>query len=633
MIHNQLITDEAMWKVASYVLKHNPECCFITLDGADEWEGPPSSDTGRRGDLVGLPGMAGVEECALLLTSRPCRFHALSTDTQKIFRRLKLDGIKNVQELAECILEKLGDPDPKRSCNEFLRQVRKNNMSTLMKNALMLISALGVWENDKSLPTSMCINYINMINSFVCRAKGEQGWPSSEKRLRRLDDLEAEWKKQSSQLTDLFSRYKTFQRYAGLFLSLGHLASDLLLGKQEQSLVFSKEVCKPYLLVGDENDESLNVCLAIGIISKTETTTRGIKKVERYMFCHKTFQEFFAALWIASKYAAEGTKLLCEHVKTIENVLDYSILIQFICALCPDAGKEFWWYVAEEVVEKDERVQLHREGKDVFSVSDIRFDGIDELQRLVLRCMREARIEEKSDQCYFCCPDILILPWNTSDEDITLLWNMTYQYSNIKCLFVAYHTQPPKHVVLSIHRLISSGCGLQMLVLMGVCPSVLDLHKHNKLTCLRLDELSVDSLILPSTEEPGDLLLPVEGTRISEVSIIGVTLTHHGMEQLTGWLSSCSSLENLQLKKLSCSDHGSGCILPVLLDLQKCNRLKELRLQDLSVEGLLMPSQIQGNVNTDLLLFGVKMSAQSWRKFRALICWKSAATCRRDENQ
>ena len=99
------------------------------------------------------------------------------------------------------------------------------------------------------------------------------------------------------------------------------------------------------------------------------------------------------------------------------------------------------------------------------------------------------------------------------------------------------------------------------------------------------------------------------------MSIIGVTLTHHGMEQLTGWLSSCSSLENLQLKKLSCSDHGSGCILPVLLDLQKCNKLKELRLQDLSVEGLLMPSQIQGNVNTDLLLFGVKMSAQSWRKF------------------
>ena len=108
VVHNQLITDEAMWKVASYVLEHNQECCFITLDGADEWEGSPTSDTGRRGDLVGLPGMASVEECALLITSRPCRFHALSTETQKIFRRLKVDGIKNVQELEECILKKNG---------------------------------------------------------------------------------------------------------------------------------------------------------------------------------------------------------------------------------------------------------------------------------------------------------------------------------------------------------------------------------------------------------------------------------------------------------------------------------------------------------------------------------------------
>ena len=117
----------------------------------------------------------------------------------------------------------------------------------------------------------------------------------------------------------------------------------------------------------------------------------------------------------------------------------------------------------------------------------------------------------------------------------------------------------------------------------------LDLQKHNKLTYLKLVCLSVDSLILPSTEEPGGLLLPVEGTRISGVCIKAVTLTHHGMEQLTGWLSSCSSLEKLELSGLKCSDHVRGCILPVLLDLQKCNKLKKLELSFLSVEGLLLP--------------------------------------------
>ena len=129
--------------------------------------------------------MAGVEECALLITSRLCRFHALSTETQKIFRRLKVDGIKNVQELAECILKKkMGDPDPKRSCDLFNSQVRKNNMSKLMETPLMLINALRLWENDKSLHTSKCINYIKMIHLFVYQAKGEQCWPSSKNRLR-----------------------------------------------------------------------------------------------------------------------------------------------------------------------------------------------------------------------------------------------------------------------------------------------------------------------------------------------------------------------------------------------------------------------------------------------------------------
>ena len=46
-----------------------------------------------------------------------------------------------------------------------------------------------------------------------------------------------------------------------------------------------------YLLVSDKDSNSLNVS-GIRYLSKTETTTRGIKKVQSYAFCHKTFQEF-----------------------------------------------------------------------------------------------------------------------------------------------------------------------------------------------------------------------------------------------------------------------------------------------------------------------------------------------------
>ena len=67
--------------------------------------------------------------------------------------------------------------------------------------------------------------------------------------------------------------------------------------------MFFKDVCESYL--DDKDDEKLTVCLALGILSKTETTTRGIEIVESYEFPHKTFQDFFAAFWLAIKYADE----------------------------------------------------------------------------------------------------------------------------------------------------------------------------------------------------------------------------------------------------------------------------------------------------------------------------------------
>ena len=89
----------------------------------------------------------------------------------------------------------------------------------------------------------------------------------------------------------------------------------------------------------------------------------------------------FCCTVVSSKYAAEGKKL-CQHVKTIANVLDYSILIQFLCTLCPDAGKQFRLYVAEEGWRMT-RMFSDSDWKG-FSVGN----RIDDLQLLVCKCMR-----------------------------------------------------------------------------------------------------------------------------------------------------------------------------------------------------------------------------------------------------
>ena len=600
MIANQLFDDEKMLKVAIHVLKNHPEDCFILIDGADEWEGSPTSATGRRGDKAGLPDMTGVADSVILITSRPWRFYALSKKTQNIFMRLKINGIKDIGELTYRILEQLEDPDPRQSSSKFLRQVREKNMYELMKFPLILLIALRSWVDDHSLHKSMCINYINMLQTFIRRSKGQGDWSSSINKLGRLipnlNDIENKWELQSNELPGLLSKYKTIQRHAGLFLFLGHLAFDLLLRKNEQSLVFSKAEFKSYLRVDEENNESINVCLALGILSRTETTTRGLKKMESFAFCHKTFQEFFAALWLASKYKKEKSKLY-ECIKNVDNLFDYKMLIIFLCGINPRAGKQMWLDLVEDV--------------------QIPEGWVEDVQELVFKCMKQQEfnpIDQASGQIFFCITNIEIKP-TIPDEDVKLLRHVLEEYScNLKSLQVidknnVFGEKSVLHeslyrsmqhisslrlfrVTITHHDLEQlsgslSSCSCLETLDLGIvkcseqshscCLPVLDLQKLKKLQDLKLCDLSVKGL-----------LLPVEGDRLTSLELNNVTMNHHGLEQLSGSLSSCSCLEKLYLNEVKCNEQSHSCCLPVL-DLQKHNKLKELYLWYLSVEGLLLP--------------------------------------------
>ena len=633
MINNQLFNDNKMKEVAINVLKHNPEDCFIIVDGADEWKGSPSSETGRREDIAGLPGMAGVENCVILITSRPWRFQALSKKTQKTFRCLKLKGIADVKMLVESILRKMEYPKPVRSSINFLKQVNVNDMSELMESPLLLIIVLGCWIDDKFLHEIMCINYIKMIQSFIHRLKGHSGWSSSESRLLHfpnLHDLETKWEQQSNELPPLLSTYTFLQRYAGLFLPLGHLGFDLLLGKKEQSLIFSKAVLTKYLRADNENDESVNVCLALGILSKAETTMRGIEKLESYAFCHKTFQEFFAALWLASKYTNEKSKLY-KCIRNVTDLYDYEIMITFLCTFDPNTGKKFWLEIAEVIetykaleIENTLEVKMHWPKM--------------ELQNLVCKQIEKQRFDLKDNTpnqvCYYI-PYIMIRGV-ISHEEIMLLCRVMEEYScNVKGVYVDLFE--PGQQALSILRLTSSCCGLKhlnfkyhgtpveerqsdslehLLCVRGhthiSCYRGIDLQKQNKLENLNIIRFPVKNL-----------LLPVKGARLTSINLSEIKMDHHNLIQLSGSLSSYSVLERLTLKELRCSEHGRYmCCIPVL-DLKKHNKLEELKLSTLSVEGLKLPMEGARITSLSLSSDNVTMNHHGFQQLSKILSFLS----------
>ena len=603
MINNQLFDDDKMKEIAKYVLKHNPEDCFIILDGADEWKGSPTSETGRRGDIAGLPGMAGVDSCVIFITSRPWRFHALSEKTQTIFRRLKLKGIADVNMLVESILQKLELPEPVRSSNDFLKQVEENDMSELMQIPLVLLIALGSWIDNESFHKLMCINYIKMIQTFIRRLKGHAGWSSSENKLGlipNLYELETKWEQRSNELPSLLLKYKPLHRYAGLFLLLGQLAFNLLLGKEEQFLIFSKEDLTSCIKADDENDESVNVCLALGILSKAETTKRGIKKVENYAFCHKTFQEIFAALWLTSRYTNEASKQY-KYIENIQNLYSCDLMITFLCTIEPDTGKKFWIDLMEEdrirVINLTKTTMNHQSLQQL-SESLSSFSVLESLELEHLRCSDHNRcsipvidFQKRNQLTLLDLRDLLVegllLPMEGARFKLLRLNNVTMAH----------------HGLEQLSRSSSSCSSIKQLHLGEVrcsehrnrcCIPVLDLRKHNELELLDIMASPVEGL-----------LLPIEGARIRSLALDKVTMAHHELEQLSRSLLSWSSIKQLHLNGVRCSEHRDRSCIPVL-DLRKRNELEILRVMALPVESLLIP--MEGTKIRELVLDNVKMA-------------------------
>ena len=412
---------------------------------------------------------------------------------------------------------------------------------------------------------------MNIIKSFIHRAEGQGGWSAAGRRLRRVsysDITEIEGVQSVKELPRCISENRILRRYSCLLLSLGRLAYALLLDKQ--TIVITKDVCETYL--NDEEDEKLTVCLELGILSKTETTTFGIEIVDSYSFSHKTFQEFFAALWLSIKFAEEKSTLN-NCIKTRYDLFDYSVLIQFLCGLRPELGAEFWRYIAKEVNRKDDRSTDKRD------------------QNLVLKTVKEARdcCNEPGEQVYFCIPDVWIHKY-ISDEDVSLLCKMIESNTSyLKYLVMDKAICLPSSQYYSLCSSISSAINLQELNLLSIsCPTndssdlipVLDLQKNHRLKMLDIDRLSISGVLLPSQEV----------TQLWYLKLHNLSLSHNSLLQLICSLSALDGLERLELTNIICREHSDSCHLPVL-DLHKHLILEDLTIDNISINDLLLSSQ------------------------------------------
>ena len=612
MIECQLFDDQnsELRDIACSVLRHNADSCLILMDGFDELQRSAQAKTGKRGDITGMPSLTNIQNCALVTTSRPWKFLSIPDKEQEKFRCLELDGIKNMAELVETIFQEHQIENPAISCLIFLHVIEKRGMTELMKFPIMLLFAIDVWVEKGSLPKSVSLCYINMIELTVSRFARKRVEANIEKSNTIVEKLLHKYSQSSKCLPKPFSNFAGLRQHAGLLLSLGHLAYDLLIQPNEQILVIQRNVCERYKL--NDSDESLKYCLDLGLLVKIETTVKGFKQKENFQFCHKTYQEFFAALWLSYIYTKEGSQEMSHIQSCIKSYTDlnnHSVLIQFLCGLCPEAGAELWKYVAQN------------------DNIEIKYTNRNKVQNQVLRAVKEAQdcCDHQGVQVYYCIRNADIDIY-TTDEDVSLLCKMIQNNSCYLKHLRVWGTCLSSSQYHSLLRSASSAIELELLVLENIsCKSndssedlpVLDLSKHCRLQKLLLKTISISGLVLPSQE----------GSRLSELYLDNLVLPHDNLVNLCSSLSSRTRIINLRLTSLSCSQHQDSCC-PAVLDLHNHCGLLTLSLDEISISGLVLPSQ-EGSRLRELYLYNLVLShdnlvnlcssLSSWTELKTLI--------------
>ena len=315
------------------------------------------------------------------------------------------------------------------------------------------------------------------------------------------------------------------------------------------------------------------------IIVKTETTVLGIEKVEIYSFPHKTFKEFFAALWLAVKYSDEKLKLY-QIIKSWKHLSEYEILIRFICGLIPEAGMELWMHVTEQDIWQKGRGVPH------FLTS---FDESNKIQTLILQAMKEARDcgDKQAEQVYYQSPAVVI-DGRTSEEDKTLLCNMMEYYSDTKySQATVKNANLSKTLYQSILSSVSHASFIQVLKLGDIsssneCISLLDLQYNQVLKALTLNKLPATDLRLPSDSNSHPL---------GSIILRELVLTHASLEKLCNSLSDLSHVKYMKIANLTCRDHSCSktCCLFVL-DLHSHHELCDVELCQLPLRDMILPS-------------------------------------------
>ena len=335
MICSQLL-DENSKDIIISILKEYSNRCLVVLDGLDEWEAPyklPKSPF----ITSGLPDKEVKMSYVTLYTTRPWKLEKIRPKTGEVDLEIKLIGIDSsaAKKLAKAVIERLNENSNTaiKDVDNFMQRLGSNHFQNLESIPILLKLLACLWHEDLDVGSSLCAVYSSVLEQLL-RIALERN-VRDEEFVKTLEKLQthSENTEQSNSVRNIFQNKSNCQTLIQFLKVLSKIAFKALLGDgKKANLVFEGS----FLATLGISDMEMQFCLKTGILSQRLLLGKSaINRCKSVTFIHKTFQEFFAALYVVISDENKAFDILLNIWQDVEKVLEMGKVIQFIGGMSP----------------------------------------------------------------------------------------------------------------------------------------------------------------------------------------------------------------------------------------------------------------------------------------------------------
>ena len=484
--------------------------CLIILDGLDQWN---ISETSSNTDRSEIPKMKSSNKCSLLITSRPWRIPKLPENEEN--RVIKIKGIstKNKHSMIKSILT------PKMKArnmysmelldvhtSKLLNEIQEIKCDDLFGIPLML-KGLTLWFSHQKVGIqSRSILYPYLIDFMRSHAV----------RTNRIE-LENISTLQACQVQCQYKRKCCIDTEANLFApQLSKLAFQMSFAELP-----STHSC--YRCTAEEilKYEGLTYCIKVGIL------TSELNNLKLIYFLHKSFQEYYAALYFNTNYV-HCVDTLKRRTVSVEHALELSSLLIFLSGTNPMAMTEMVKHI-KNLVDADERFQI------------VRFKGEHEQGE---RTQHRNLVKNLSHLITDCAAESLTIIDNVDDFHVVLS-DLYIDNESVRTVLACFH-----HLSTSYLKSLHIDCDCSLTSTMKNIQPIIEKTK-DVVEMLHMSDITVF-----------EVFLHIKRMRsLKSLGLFNLALTSHQVEQLLRSAPKLAGvvLYNFESKKeynavLSCAD-------------------------------------------------------------------------------